>query len=113
MAGWLDMSHERKFWLVIWALVFIITFALVSAALAHEAYTGWTYPSSCCSDKDCSAIAATRVKVRPDGYWFDDYFLIPFSEARKSPDSDYHACKNNVLLYGNGKPCFWAPPGLM
>lgn len=89
----------------------------LSAALAHMAPTGWEYPAWCCGGNDCAPIAAANVRTSPDGYVVTlgkgDHpmksetttFVIPYANAKPSPDGDYHLC-----LYPNefSPHCFYA-----
>lgn len=33
-----------------------------AVALAHDAPSGWTYPSECCADFDCREVEASTIK---------------------------------------------------
>jgi hypothetical protein len=102
--------------------------AAATAARAYQAPSGWVYPIACCSGRDCTLIAPTRVRVTAQGYAVSlmpgdhDFitdatgprgYLVPFATAKPSPDSDFHiyirpatAEKPFELL------CFFAPePG--
>lgn len=74
--------------------------AAVRASKAHE----W-YPWECCSGIDCSEISESRVRVSPGGYMVDGEFLVPYAQAKSSPDGNYHAC----FPKAGGLKCFWAP----
>jgi hypothetical protein len=86
----------------------LLAILLTGTAAAHETRTGWVYPVHCCGNNDCGEIDAARVRVTPDGYVIDGVHIVPFRDALKSPDSQYHAC--DVRTYVR---CFFAPPGLM
>lgn len=98
--------------------------ALVTPALSHEAPAtvamplGWSYPAICCSNRDCAPIPDSAVKTGPDGYrvtlmpgdhpFVDTQvsYLIPYKEAKDSPDGIHHICLNP-----DGKMlCFFSPP---
>ena len=75
-----------------------------SEVWGHEAPSGWAYPLQCCSNRDCAEIPASRVKEGPEGYRVtlvpgDHEFvkaqtswLVPYAEAKNSPDGAYHIC---------------------
>lgn len=87
-------------------------------ARAHEAPSGWSYPFFCCSNRDCARIPAGRVKTGPDGYrvvlqpgdheFVKDTtaFLIPYANAKDSPDNEYHLCITASMQV----LCFFRPP---
>ena len=82
--------------------LFVLAVALPSAALAHSWYDSW-----CCSDKDCAELNDSRVKITPAGYVVDGTFVVPFTSARRSQDSKYHAC----FPTPKELRCLYAPPG--
>ena len=111
------------FWMVIGGMVAgaiasaFLAFAM-SAARAHEAPSGWSYPAVCCSQRDCNMIPASRVSEGPEGYRVvllpGDHemvkagasFLIPYSVAKQSPDGEFHIC----ILPSGSVICFFVPP---
>ncbi|GAA4108647.1 hypothetical protein ACFFTN_01250 [Aminobacter aganoensis] len=89
-------------------------------AKAHEAPSGWRYPLSCCSNRDCGTVPATRVKEGPSGYEVTllpgdhDFitaktgprsYVIPYAETKDSPDGLYHIC---LLPTSLKQLCFFA-----
>ena len=109
----------------------ILAFVLIALAacctqtpvLAHQAMSGWSYPYSCCSDRDCAEIAPAAVREGAGGYqvtvqpgshpmWpsirADPLVLaIPYRESKPSPDGRFHLC-----IDGSGKLlCFFAAIG--
>jgi hypothetical protein len=82
-----------------WAI--IISF-LVAGAKAHEAHTGWQYPSECCSNGDCDE---AQIAIRqPDGSLkvTTKHGTATFPanfEHRNSPDGKIHACFVGTRLY--------------
>lgn len=76
---------------------------------AHEAPSGWAYPAQCCSNRDCTEVPASRVTEGPEGYRVvlvpGDHafvkaqvsFLIPYDQAKPSPDGVYHICINEAM----------------
>lgn len=109
---------ERTLWtLAIAAAALFLAWA--QHARAHDFYDPW-----CCNDKDCQPIAADSVKVTRQGYVVSlregqhiglkpgagsMSYLIPFKDARPSPDGKFHACimpwQVEVMR------CFYAPVG--
>ncbi|SCZ14566.1 hypothetical protein SAMN02927923_04563 [Microvirga guangxiensis] len=76
-----------------------------STALAHD----W-YPASCCSDKDCRALAeesGETVAETRDGWQLWDGRGIARGIARLSPDQHFHLCESPARKI----ICFFAPPG--
>lgn len=89
----------------------------------------WSYPTACCSGKDCEEIPTTNVRETPDGYiitltehkmllpGFTATYSIPYTDSRikDSPDGVYHACismqtMNSGQVFGARLICFFAPP---
>lgn len=50
--------------------------------LAHDAPSGWTYPSGCCNDGDCKPIACDSITETKEGY---DWNGLHFEESRSAP----------------------------
>lgn len=91
---------------LIWFLVAVLS---AHPSHAHEAVTGWHYPTYCCGDGDCGhALAANR---NPDGSLTvttkhgTATFPAKF-EHEPSPDGLIHACFSSVKLY-----CLYLAPG--
>lgn len=71
-------------------------------AWAHEAHTGWQYPTYCCGDGDCGhALSATRnadgsltVTTKHGTATFPANF-----KHEESPDGLIHACFTPSTLY--------------
>lgn len=98
-------------------LVALAILALLrSTGYAHEAPTGWNYPSSCCSGVDCRVIntpeSAVKVITEKDGYRISTTGeLIPFGDhkIKDSPDGYWHWCS----AYGRDNTktwCLFRPP---
>lgn len=87
---------------------------LATGARAHD----W-YPWECCHAQDCApmgeAMQEPLPKPAPGGWLLDDGMLIPYSQARTSPDGKFHICRRNgersgALIAPDKRPvCFWAP----
>ncbi len=74
-------------------------------ALAHD----W-YPSACCSDRDCHALAEDKgetVTETAQGWKLWDGRIITRGLAQLSPDQRFHLCESPA----KGIICFFAPPG--
>jgi len=88
-------------------------------ASAHE----W-YDPVCCNENDCQAIPTSAVQVTPRGYVVMLYphehvglkgqsgvksWLVPFKDAKPSPDGKFHAC---ILPWSTETMrCLYAPAG--
>lgn len=85
---------------LIWSFVIFSS----NNAYAHEAVTGWKYPSHCCGDTDCShAITAVRnsdgsltVTTKHGTATFPKDFK---PEPEQAPDGLIHACFTQNKLY--------------
>lgn len=87
------------------ALVFAALFIAMLAATSRG--HSW-YPIECCSDRDCAPVASGGVGISAFGYVLKATGeVIPFSQARQSPDGAYHLCRS---LSTNAILCFFAPP---
>lgn len=72
-----------------------VLFLLASAAGAHDAPSGWAYPSSCCSGRDCYPVSGPALETAADGYHIKATGeVIPFTSRRikASGDGSYHRC---------------------
>lgn len=111
--------------LLAWLCLLVAVAALGwhGAASAHQAMSGWSYPYTCCSDRDCAEVAPEAVRegaggyqvtIQPGGHpmWpkvrTDPLVLaIPYRESKASPDGHFHLC-----IDGAGKLlCFFAAIG--
>lgn len=94
------------------SLLAIMAILAGSPALAHS-----FYPYECCSDVDCFPVPVARdlVQRRPGGWWLiKEQILIPFDQARTSPDGRFHICrdqlgKGRLITPKDKPPCLWAP----
>ncbi len=77
-----------------------------TGAPAHD----W-YPTWCCDDRDCRALAEDRgetVTEAPDGWHLWDGRVIGRSYAKMSPDKKFHLCEEGTT---KAIICFFAPLG--
>jgi len=79
---------------------------------AHEAPTGWSYPSQCCSGIDCRAVPDSAIGTNKLGYLIRKTGeLINFRDPRlkESPDGVYHWCS---VMGSENTPtiCLFVPP---
>lgn len=104
------------------ALLYVaaVAFFLSRPALAHNAPSGWTYDTTCCSGIDCAPIAKDRVKITDEGFVIEvgpgdhplievpSIYLFPFNDERVrfSPDGTYHLC---VSAYDQRGLCLYSP----
>lgn len=85
---------------------------LATAAQAHEARSGWTYPYACCSDRDCREIPQSAVLERPEGYVLRRTGeVVAYSDrrVRQSPDGVFHLC-TVAGLETSRTICLFVPP---
>jgi hypothetical protein len=89
------------------ALALVMLAPLVAA---HDAPSGWAYPTYCCGGQDCRELDGHDVSEVPGGYVvnFDGKpFSVGHVETQPSPDGRFHAC----LMPGSLRlQCFFAPP---
>lgn len=112
---WYERWLDRVFWASV--VVLVLTIAIdwaMSPARAHE----W-YPPECCSDRDCwiAGVGGAEPEPRstPSGWVLHDGTLVPYHEARPSPDGRFHVCRHGGSVQGAviraGRVCLWAPQG--
>lgn len=93
-------------------LVAVSTAMAPTAARAHDAPAGWTYPQACCSDFDCREVADAAIGEGRDGYTIraTGEVLAPGdARLRDSPDGRFHWC--SVAGSANGRTiCLFVPP---
>jgi len=82
-------------------LVLLATPVLAHDAPATVAYpNGWSYPTNCCSDRDCKPIPADAIRERPQGYVIRNTGeVVGYGDGRIkiSPDGEYHWCSQTVF----------------
>jgi hypothetical protein len=91
----------------------IMGFVVVATAWAHDAPSGWAYPTSCCSGYDCRQETETAVKEIATGYMIaSTKELIPYNDkrVRMSPDGLWHACWSHADFDRGRVICLFAPP---
>lgn len=96
----------------------LLALAFIAPAQAHDFYSAY-----CCRGEfDCEPIPETAVKVTARGYLVTlrptehrmlvnepspRTYLVPFSEAKPSPDGRYHTC---IYPGPDTLRCLYAPP---
>jgi hypothetical protein len=84
----------------------------VLPARAHEAPSGWKYPTACCSGIDCREVTDRQISERPEGYVIKNTGeVVAYSDTRirNSPDGVYHWC--SVQGADNSRTiCLFVPP---
>ena len=87
----------------------LIALLLTTPVAAHQAASGWAYPTECCSGKDCFEFPGEKIKETPRGYELPSGIVVPYNDRRlrSSPDGEYHVCANfvNKVL-----TCLFVPP---
>lgn len=71
--------------------------AMITSSPAHDAPSGWSYPSSCCSGYDCRQVPADWIDPDEDsdGYTIvitGEYLAGTDKRVRRSLDGEYHWC---------------------
>lgn len=66
---------------------------------AHEAQSGWSYPTNCCSSLDCRLVDEKVILEGRAGYTVPSGEVVRHNDGRlrKSPDGEYHWCTRNGL----------------
>lgn len=84
----------------------------ITQGLAHEAKSGWTYPTACCSGIDCREVSDKAISERPEGYVIvgtGEVLAYKDARVRDSPDGEYHWC--SIGGAANTKTvCLFVPP---
>lgn len=95
------------------ALAFASLLSLSSTAVqAHDAPSGWSYPTSCCSGIDCREVRDDQIIEGPNGYVIKvTGEVIPMTsrKVRQSPDGVYHWCSVGGSDQGR-TICLFVPP---
>lgn len=91
----------------------VMTLALsATAASAHDAPTGWSYPFICCSMNDCRPVSTGAISERPEGFVINNTGeVVAYTDTRvkNSPDGEFHWCS----VAGEEKTrtiCLFVPP---
>lgn len=75
-----------------------------TAAIAHEAPSGWEYGGDCCSDRDCRPAKSGEVTFQACGWYVEttgECYAEGDSHLRQSGDQLVHVCINErAMLYG-------------
>lgn len=106
-----------------WDVLFAAAIALliyvagsVYAARAHS-----FYPWECCSDQDCWPMGVDadakepEPRAGPAGWILTDGAIVPYREARPSPDGRFHVCRrggrpDGEVIRPSAKPqCLYVP----
>ena len=93
-------------------LAFVTAAMVTTGALAHEAPTGWSYSTACCSATDCSQVH-TEVHATALGWRIDETGeTVPYSDRRikSSGDEYFHRCVKLVDGKDTGQTrCLYVP----
>lgn len=86
--------------------------ALLHAATAHEAPSGFRYLSSCCSDQDCRPADPGEI-VPVSGGWHvvpsNLYVVSNDHRIHESPDGRFHICNIRAGDRTSGFWCLYIP----
>jgi len=97
-------------WLVVAGLALV---AACAPARAHD----W-YPLACCNTADCYQVGDGQREpapvFTPQGWRLHDGVVVPFAEARPSPDGKFHVCRYGGnpkagVIVADRRPCVFAP----
>ncbi len=97
---------------VLLALLAVAILAMVKTSAQEP-----RFPRSCCGEYDCllHPVPRTQLERQPDG-WFllKEKILIPFNQARRSPDKGVYICRtqagHGVLIEPKDElPCLFIP----
>lgn len=129
------MNDRQVFNRVIIAVPLVIAVGFIAAmcakAKAHTAPSGWSYPLSCCSNRDCREMDASHFVEGPEGitvtlpigshpmvqHW-PVKFVVPYqdSKIKASPDGVWHVCISpqhpnlSGAMRGGHLLCLFQPP---
>lgn len=87
-------------------------------AFAHEAASGWSYPTACCSGTDCREVGDSRSKATiriiedPKGYRISttgELIALGDRRLKNSPDGEFHWCSHGGRDT-SGTICLFVPP---
>lgn len=76
------------------AVLAIMALAAFGRAYAHDAPSGWPYPSECCGGNDCHPVECSDVEETAYG-WLWDGVPFPRPSVKSSHDRQCHACTQN------------------
>jgi hypothetical protein len=65
-------------------------------ARPHEAPSGWSYPASCCSNRDCAEVPPTAIKEGQGGVTIlstGETLAYGDTRLKDSPDGAVHVCR--------------------
>jgi hypothetical protein len=85
--------------------VFVALFLSTPPARAHS-----FYPWECCSDQDCWPMGddadakEPEPRATPAGWLLTDGSVVPYREARPSPDGRFHVCRRGGASRWGGDP---------
>lgn len=86
----------------------ILALAIVASSTLAIAHSWYDY--DCCHDRDCWPLPAFSVEATSQGWKIlETGETIPFSQARKSKDDDFHICRRGGKKDGE-IICLYAPP---
>lgn len=96
-------------------LRFLVAVLIMAAspALAHDAPSGWPYPSACCSEIDCYPIEGSDIEAGGQGYIIKatgEVIAYWSRKIRPSGDGHYHRCSHQGDRQ-RGTICLFLPAG--
>lgn len=108
-------SPTKKYWLgdPFFNILLLGLVLSATAAVAHDAPTGWKYPWACCSNMDCKQVPKEAIKERPEGYVIANTGEVVGyldKRVRQSPDGEYHWCAHQAGIDAGHTICLFVPP---
>jgi hypothetical protein len=95
------------------SLLLLASLGPAGQASAHDAPTGWKYPWSCCSNRDCRQVQSPAVQEKPEGYVIQSTGeVVGYLDKRvkDSPDGEYHWCAHQAGIDAGHTICLFVPP---
>ena len=95
-----------------------LVYAMIACGLfadhvhAHDAPSGWSYPTECCSGRDCREVADTAIGEEHQGYVIRNTGeLVGYRDSRvkESPDGHFHWCSVEGAEHTR-TVCLFVPP---
>lgn len=79
------------YWVAIVFLVVAIVLLLISLAYPHDAPSGWSYPTFCCSKSDCRPVKCDALVETREGIRFG-VTIFKSDQVKASGDKQCHVC---------------------
>jgi|SRR5215469_2404652 len=77
---------------VVAILIYMVVRWMIVGAWAHEAPSGWSYPSDCCGGSECHKTPCAMIIDHPDGSVSWTGILFNREMVKVSRDASCHVC---------------------